>query len=129
MATVHNLDDEINLDRYKQHTIEAVVDRLVISQNGEKEEQKAARTRLTDSVETALKFGEGYVSVNLVDQKRRYSFFRTSCLSRTWRQHLGSGTAHLLLQHPSRCLPGLSGSRLETGDRPGAHHPGLVTGP
>ena len=68
-GTVHSLDDEINLDRYKQHTIEAVVDRLVISQNGDKEEQRAARTRLTDSVETALKFGEGYVSVNLVDQK------------------------------------------------------------
>jgi excinuclease ABC subunit A len=71
---VHSLDDEISLDRYKQHTIEAVVDRLVISQNGEKEDQKAARTRLTDSVETALKFGEGYVSVNLVDQKQDIHF-------------------------------------------------------
>jgi excinuclease ABC subunit A len=73
-GNVHSLDDEINLDRYKQHTIEAVVDRLVISQNGEKEDQKAARTRLTDSVETALKFGEGYVSVNLVDQKEDIHF-------------------------------------------------------
>ena len=73
-GTVHSLDDEINLDRYKQHTIEAVVDRLVISQNGDKEEQRAARTRLTDSVETALKFGEGYVSVNLVDQKEDIHF-------------------------------------------------------
>ena len=73
-GNVHSLDDEINLDRYKQHTIEAVVDRLVISQNGEKEDQKAARTRLTDSVETALKFGEGYVSVNLVDQKQDIHF-------------------------------------------------------
>jgi excinuclease ABC subunit A len=65
---VHSLDDEINLDRYKQHTIEAVVDRLVISQEGDKEERKAARTRITDSVETALKFGEGYVSISLVDK-------------------------------------------------------------
>ena len=73
-GTVHSLDDEINLDRYKQHTIEAVVDRLVISQNGDKEDQKAALTRLTDSVETALKFGEGYVSVNLVDQKEDIHF-------------------------------------------------------
>ncbi len=73
-GNVHSLDDEINLDRYKQHTIEAVVDRLVISQNGDKEEQKSARTRLTDSVETALKFGEGYVSVNLVDQKEDIHF-------------------------------------------------------
>jgi excinuclease ABC subunit A len=73
-GTVHSLDDEINLDRYKQHTIEAVVDRLVISQNGDKEDQKAALTRLTDSVETALKFGEGYVSINLVDQQKDIHF-------------------------------------------------------
>ncbi len=64
-GNVHSLDDEIELDRYKQHTIEAVVDRLIISHEGDKDEKKAARTRLTDSVETALKFGEGYVSINL----------------------------------------------------------------
>ncbi len=73
-GTVHNLDDEINLDRYKQHTIEAVVDRLVISQTGDKEERKATITRLTDSVETALKFGEGYVSINLVDKNEDIHF-------------------------------------------------------
>ena len=64
---VHSLDDEINLDRYKQHTIEAVVDRLVIKKEENEDDQQAARTRLTDSVETALKFGEGYVSINNVD--------------------------------------------------------------
>jgi len=68
-GTVHSLDDEINLDRYKQHNIDAVVDRLVISSNGDQEDKKAARTRLTDSVETALKFGEGYVTVARVDSK------------------------------------------------------------
>jgi excinuclease ABC subunit A len=73
-STVHSLDDEINLDRYKQHTIEAVVDRLVISHADEKEEQKAALTRVTDSVETALKFGEGYVTVNLVDKNEDINF-------------------------------------------------------
>jgi len=69
-GTVHSLDDEIELDRYKQHTIEAVVDRLVISHDGEKEERKAALTRLTDSIETALKFGEGYLTINLVDGQK-----------------------------------------------------------
>jgi excinuclease ABC subunit A len=73
-GSVYSLDDEINLDRYKQHTIEAVVDRLVISHEGDKDEQKAARTRITDSVETALKFGEGYVSVNLVDKEEDIHF-------------------------------------------------------
>ena len=69
-GTVSSLDDEIELDRYKQHTIEAVVDRLVISQHEDKEERRSARTRLTDSVETALKFGEGYVTVSKVEGSR-----------------------------------------------------------
>ncbi|MBK8780263.1 MAG: excinuclease ABC subunit UvrA [Anaerolineales bacterium] len=73
-GNAHSLDDEIELDRYKQHTIEAVVDRLVISQHEDKEEKRSARTRLTDSVETALKFGEGYVTVNLVDKKEDMQF-------------------------------------------------------
>jgi excinuclease ABC subunit A len=73
-GTVYSLDDEIELDRYRQHTIEAVVDRLVVSNNADKEEKKAALTRLTDSVETALKFGEGYVSINLVDKKEDINY-------------------------------------------------------
>ena len=71
---VYSLDDDINLDRYRQHTIEAVVDRLVVSADGDPEELKAARTRITDSVETALKFGEGYVSINLVDKEQDINF-------------------------------------------------------
>jgi excinuclease ABC subunit A len=68
-GTVHSLDDEINLDRYKQHNIDAVVDRLVISKDGVEEDKKAARTRLTDSVETALKFGEGYLTIAKVENR------------------------------------------------------------
>jgi len=67
---VFSLDDEITLDRYKQHTIEAVVDRLVINHPEDKEEKKAARTRLTDSIETALKFGDGYVTVSKVESQK-----------------------------------------------------------
>ncbi len=61
---VFNLDEDIQMDRYKIHTIEAVVDRLVVSRQGGPEELKAFRTRLTDSVETALKFGDGYLTVH-----------------------------------------------------------------
>ncbi|HEY2980292.1 MAG TPA: excinuclease ABC subunit UvrA, partial [Anaerolineales bacterium] len=67
---VYGLDEDINLDRYKQHTIEAVVDRLVLSRPEEKEERKAARTRLTDSIETALKFGEGYMTIAQMDGQK-----------------------------------------------------------
>ncbi len=70
-GTVYSLDEEIELDRYKIHTIEAVVDRLVITHPEDKEEKKANRTRLTDSVETALKFGDGYVTVNIVENREQ----------------------------------------------------------
>ena len=69
-GTVHSLDEEISLDRYKQHDIDAVVDRLVISQEGAAEDEKAARSRLTDSVETALKFGEGFLTVAFLDGRK-----------------------------------------------------------
>lgn len=60
---VHSLDDDITLDRYKIHNIEAVVDRLVVRKDDGDEEERAFRSRLTDSVETALKVGEGYLTV------------------------------------------------------------------
>ncbi len=57
---VRDVDQEIELDRYKMHTIEAVVDRLVIPEQAD----DGFRTRLTDSVETALRLGDGVVIVN-----------------------------------------------------------------
>ncbi|MGA7193216.1 MAG: excinuclease ABC subunit UvrA, partial [Anaerolineales bacterium] len=86
-GTVYSLDDEINLDRYKQHNIDAVVDRLVISHDGTDEDKKAARTRLTDSIETALKFGEGYLTVAKVDGKE-------SAEKKSKDSHLGANDLH-----------------------------------
>ncbi len=55
---MHEVENPPELDRYKNHTIEAVVDRLVIRapEPGREDEVK---TRLADSVETALKMGNG----------------------------------------------------------------------
>ena len=69
-GTVYSLDDEVQLDRYKQHNIDAVVDRLVIGRKAGEDEKKSSLTRLTDSVETALKFGEGYVTVQVLAEKK-----------------------------------------------------------
>lgn len=75
-GVVYMLEDEITLDRYKVHTIEAVVDRIVISQSDDQDEKKAAISRLTDSVETALKVGEGYLTVqNLSTEPATDLFF------------------------------------------------------
>jgi len=59
-GVVREVDEEIELDRYKLHTIEAVVDRLIIPE----EIDDGFRTRLTDSVETALRLGDGVVVIN-----------------------------------------------------------------
>uniref|UniRef100_A0A7C4KHP9 UvrABC system protein A n=1 Tax=Anaerolinea thermolimosa TaxID=229919 RepID=A0A7C4KHP9_9CHLR len=63
-GTVYSLEDEITLDRYKIHTIEAVVDRLILNRPETEEDRRTFLTRLTDSVETALKVGEGYLTVH-----------------------------------------------------------------
>ncbi len=65
---VFPLEDEIQMDRYKIHTVEAVVDRLVIQAAENPSDEQANRSRLTNSIETALKFGEGYVTVHLLPQ-------------------------------------------------------------
>jgi len=52
---IRELEEEIVLDKKKKHTIEAVVDRLVI--------KEGLKRRLTDSVELALKLSQGYLRV------------------------------------------------------------------
>ena len=61
---VYELDDEIEMDRYKIHTVEAVVDRIILHSPESEEEEKSFHSRLTDSVETALKFGDGYITIH-----------------------------------------------------------------
>ena len=59
---VHDVDEDTELDRYKMHTVEAVVDRLIIPASRD----DGFPSRLTDSVETALRLGDGVVIVNNV---------------------------------------------------------------
>src|SRR3546814_2910738 len=54
----HELTDKVDLARYEQHTIEVVVDRLVVREGLER--------RLTDSLETALRLADGVAEVQLV---------------------------------------------------------------
>jgi excinuclease ABC subunit A len=56
---VRDLTEDIRLDRYYQHTIEIVVDRLVAKEGIER--------RLTDSLETALRLAEGVAVVDIID--------------------------------------------------------------
>ena len=61
---VYDLDDEIRLEKYRSHTIDAVVDRLIIRDPSES--QQGDRIRIADSVETALKLGGGIIKVQIV---------------------------------------------------------------
>ncbi|MBN2303710.1 MAG: excinuclease ABC subunit UvrA [Anaerolineae bacterium] len=63
---VRDVSEDIDLERYKSHTIEVVVDRLVIRHfdDPNSDESNAARSRLTDSVETAMEMGGGVVIIN-----------------------------------------------------------------
>ncbi len=62
---IYDLSEEIKLEKTKKHTIETVIDRLVLKEGIEK--------RLTDSVETALKLSGGIVTISVVDGEE-YTF-------------------------------------------------------
>jgi excinuclease ABC subunit A len=60
------LEETIELDKKFKHTIEVVVDRLVMKPD--------LRTRLAQSVETAAQLAEGLVSIDLVDEDKSLLF-------------------------------------------------------
>ncbi len=78
---VFNLEDDIVLDRYKSHNIDAVVDRVVISHSANEEEQRSFRSRLTDSIETGLKVGEGYLIVQDISGETPVDLFYSEHLA------------------------------------------------
>lgn len=65
------ISDEIKLEKNKKHTIEVVVDRIVVKEGVE--------GRLSDSLETALKLAEGLVIVDLIDKERIMFSQKLSC--------------------------------------------------
>jgi excinuclease ABC subunit A len=64
-GTIVDLDQDITLDRYKQHTIEAVVDRLVL--------KEGIARRLRDSLEACLELSGGIIRV-LIDREEEMVF-------------------------------------------------------
>ena len=88
-GTIHDVNDEIKLDRYKMHTIEVVVDRLVVPDADDGRQttdddptsdgrssvvgrrSSADTSRIADSVEQALKLGGGTMIVSVVGGEER----------------------------------------------------------
>ncbi len=70
-----DLSDEIKLDQQKNHTIEVVVDRLVIP----REIDLSFRQRVTDSLETTLSLGAGIVQVSIIGGDEMLFSERPTC--------------------------------------------------
>jgi len=68
---IRELAEEINLEKTKKHTIEVVVDRLILKEGIEQ--------RLTDSIETALSLSDGLVIVNIIEGEDLLFSTRYSC--------------------------------------------------
>jgi excinuclease ABC subunit A len=66
-GVVRELGDEIELDRKRKHTIEVVVDRLVVREN--------LGSRLADSLETALRLADGIATVEVLDNSAASTTF------------------------------------------------------
>ncbi len=67
-----SLDEEIRLDKRRNHTIEAVIDRLLI--------KAGIKERLTESVRTALKLTNGAVLVSVVDGEEKLYSEKMACV-------------------------------------------------
>lgn len=67
---VRQIEKGMKVDRYKIHTIEIVIDRIVL--------KKEMRSRITDSVEMALRYGEGVLIVNDSEKDQLFSQ-KSSC--------------------------------------------------
>ncbi len=105
---VRDLSEEIELDKYKQHTIEVVVDRLVIrhpkpeevatdaslrlvaerragysagsAETPSPDPESSQRGRVADSVETTLKLGNGIVLVSIIGGEEKLFSERFACV-------------------------------------------------
>ena len=68
---IYELEEPISLDKNKKHSIEVMVDRLVV--------REGIETRLADSLETTLKLGEGLALVQEVEGEEHLFSERFSC--------------------------------------------------
>ena len=68
---MYDLDEDIELDKNKKHSIEVVIDRIVV--------KEGVAPRLADSLESALTLGEGRVLIDVIDQEELLFSEHHSC--------------------------------------------------
>ncbi len=70
-GTLYDLEETVELEKNKKHNIEIIIDRLVI--------KEGISSRLSDSIETALKLGDGKVIVDITDHEEMIFSEKFSC--------------------------------------------------
>ena len=70
---IRQLDEEIILDKRKNHTVEVVVDRLLM--------KDGVRERLAESVKTALKLTGGAVVISIIDGEEKLYSEKMACIN------------------------------------------------
>src|SRR5919107_1296404 len=70
---MRQLDEDIALDKRRNHTIEVVVDRLLM--------KEGVRERLTESVKTALRLTDGAVLISIIDGEEKLYSERMACVN------------------------------------------------
>ncbi|MGB2819382.1 MAG: excinuclease ABC subunit UvrA [Phycisphaerae bacterium] len=97
---IHDLKSVPELNRYKKHSIEVVVDRLIL--------KDSVRIRLSDSIETALELAGGIVLITFEDpQKPDQSGDPAGTQNGHWEDRIFSAT-YACPSHPEANLPELS---------------------
>ncbi len=106
-----SLDEDIKLDRRRNHTIDVVVDRLIVKSGIER--------RLSESLDVALTLADDIVIVNTFEGGDQLFSRKLACVA---LRHLDAGddAARLLVQLAARRLPGLPGARRHLRLRPAA---------
>ncbi|HQO33204.1 MAG TPA: excinuclease ABC subunit UvrA, partial [bacterium] len=99
-GVIHDLEEEIVLDKRLKHNIEIVVDRLVMRED--------IQSRLSDSVETALRVGEGTLIVSIVDGENLFFSAKNACL-KCGRSFDELTPQHFSFNHPLGMCPECDG--------------------
>ena len=100
-GSMYDLSEKIELDKNIKHSIDIVVDRLVM-------QKETIGTRLTDSIETAASLAGGMVRVGILNPDGTEEELLAELRLQDAR-HLArrAGAAHVHVQQPVRCLPRL----------------------
>ena len=114
---LRSLEEDIALDRRKNHNIDIIVDRLIVRSGIER--------RLAASVDVALQLADDVVMIKSLEHGDRL-YLAEARLRRVRHQRARDVAARVLVQLAARRLPGVPGPGRDLGLRPAADRPRRV---